>query len=80
MDREMASTAPISQPLQYMMVTTRHTMPAGGREVAWTWPHPYSPGRGLGKFRVSGEGDEVYSRSRSTGDRRDEEGQGQRGA
>lgn len=28
MDREMASTAPISQPLQYMMVTTRHTMPA----------------------------------------------------
>lgn len=29
MDREMASTAPISQPLQYMMVTTRQTMPAG---------------------------------------------------
>ena len=53
MDREMASTAPISQPLQYMMVSTRHTMPAGGREVAWTWPHPYSPGGGLGKFRGS---------------------------
>lgn len=53
MDREIASTAPISQPLQYMMVTTRHTMPAGGGEVAWTWPHPYSPGRGLGKFRGS---------------------------
>ena len=53
MDREIASTAPISQPLQYMMVTTRHTMPAGGGEEAWTWPHPYSPGRGLGKFRGS---------------------------
>lgn len=30
MDREIASTAPISQPLQYMMVTTRQTMPARG--------------------------------------------------
>lgn len=28
MEREMASTAPISQPDQYMMVTTRQTTPA----------------------------------------------------
>lgn len=38
MDSEMASTAPSSQPLQYMMVTTRQTMPAGWRVAAGTGP------------------------------------------
>ena len=42
---------------------------------------PIQSWRGAGQIqRVSVEGDEVYSRSRSSGDRRDEEGQGQRGA
>lgn len=37
-----------------------------GQEVAWTWPHPYSPGRGPGKFRRSLVA-EVYGRSSALG-------------
>ena len=50
MDREMASTAPISQPLQYMMVTTRQTMPAGaGRQGGgWHLVLPHGPRGVLG--------------------------------
>ena len=53
MDREMASTAPISQPLQYMMVTTRQTMPAGaGRQGGgWHLVLPHGPRGVLGELR-----------------------------
>lgn len=68
MDREIASTAPISQPLQYMMVTTRHTMPAGaGRQLGPGPTHTVLEGAGQMQ-RVSGEGEEVYGRSLSSGD------------
>jgi hypothetical protein len=54
MDSDMASTAPISQPLQYMIVTTRQTMPAGvSRGTAWTQPANMA----LGKAKASTLGD-----------------------
>lgn len=62
MDSEMASTAPISQPLQYMMVTTRQTMPAGqGQQAAARTCPTTQPWRARGGFRRP-PGDGVKSR------------------
>lgn len=74
MDREMASTAPISQPLQYMMVTTRQTMPAGGRgrqgrQLRPGPTHTVSEGCWANQ-RTPGEWGEVWSRASTSGPER----------